>query len=836
NIAYTYGTIVRNSSTGFQGGMEPQYIGFSTSTTSFATVSSSTSAVATSGTPTNNQYTLGSTVTDLSSTTDGSRVVYSFVPSAASAPTGANFTAVTAVSATLNWVDNSSNETGFAIYSSTDGGTTYNYVATAAANATSYNVTGLSPATSLNYKVAAVKESISSFSSAATAVTIGYGTVISNGTGGGLWSATSTWASGTVPLLSDNVTILNGDNVIVDVNANTNNLIVGGGVSGSVEFEPATARTLTVGGQLTINPGSSVMTSATGTQTGHLLVIGGNILNNGILNLSTNSNTAGAGLTFTGATTNSFSGTGATNNIMSMTITKGAAANILELNPSNFTVKGVNTDVSGFLTLTSGTLKISGSFPMTNRVFTTAAYTIPATAGIWLNNANFTIPGQTGNVTMTGTLRLSAGTYNIGTASGNSVALGAGSNTTIEGGTLNVAGRMGTTASGTIISYNQTGGDVTVSQAGYSSATLACFDLGTSTSSVISISGGSITIQLANGTSATALSYRNQAGTGIAGVTGGTLFLGNANSGTAKTFVVAGVLPNVEVTNTSAAHNALYSTTVVSYNNISLNVKINTGNTFDFGNAVYLFNGNSIINNGTLTHTGVSSRFITFKPATNVTYSGTGVVTAPMTSLELQNELDFIFDPLSGSIVATRIIIFSGSFVNANHLTLGNGGTSTSVLQIGNTTTPTGGGTFDVAPMFNLGTGGQNISYLRTTNPIVSGLEINPARMLNNLTIDGNVNGVTLTGGNLNVTGTLTLSTNILDLDGATLTLGTSAAAPGTLAGTAGRTANGLLKRWLAAATGTVSFPIGTIADGKNASINFTAAPTAGGTLTAQWI
>ena len=41
-----------------------------------------------------------------------------------------------------------------------------------------------------------------------------------------------------------------------------------------------------------------------------------------------------------------------------MTLIKVANANVLELNPTNFTVQGVNTDVAGFLTVTSGTLKI----------------------------------------------------------------------------------------------------------------------------------------------------------------------------------------------------------------------------------------------------------------------------------------------------------------------------------------------------------------------------------------------------------------------------------------------------------------------------------------------
>jgi hypothetical protein len=831
NINYTYGTIVRNSSTGYLSGMEPQYIGFSNSTTSFATVTSSSSAVATSGTATSNQYTLGSTVAELSSTTDGSRVVYSFASTIA-APTSATFSAITSSSATLNWTDNSADEIGFAVYRSLDGGATYTYVTTTAANVTTYNVTGVLPSTTLNYKVCAIRESNSSFASAST-TTSPPGNFTSNGTGGGLWSATSTWTNGALPSIGDNVTVQNGDNITIDVNANANNLTLNG--SASIVFEPTTARTLTVGANLTINTGASIMTNATGTQTGHILSVGGNLTNNGILNLSTNTNTAGANLTFTGATSNTFSGTG-TNNIMSMTMNKGVAAtNILELNPSNFTVKGVNTDVSGFLTITNGLLKISGSFSMTNRVFASAAYTIPATGGFWLNNANFTIPGQAGNVTMNGTLRLSAGTYNIGTATGNSASLGASSITNIEGGTLNVAGRFGTTASTTVISYNQTGGDITVNQIGFTSTTLACFDLGTSTSSSIGMSGGTVTVQLTNG-SATGFSFRNQAGTGVVGITGGTLFLGNANSGAANAFIVAGVLPNVEITNTSAAHTATFSASPVSYNNLSLNIKINTGNIFDFGNNVFLFNGTTIINNGTLTHTGASSRFITFKTATNISYSGTGFITPPMTSLELQNDLNFTFDPLSNSLVASRLIIFSGSFVNANHVKFGNGGTSTATLQIGNTTTPTGGGTFDVAPSFNLGTGGQTVSYLRTTNPIVSGPEINPARVVNNFTIDGNTNGVTLTGGDLNVTGTLTLTTNNLDLSGSTLTLGTSATLPGTLVASGGRTANGIVKRWVSAAAATTAFPIGTLANSKNASINFTAAPTTGGTLTAQWI
>ena len=51
---------------------------------------------------------------------------------------------VTAISMTLNWNDNASNEVGYAIYQSTDG-TNYSFVTQTAANATSLAISGLTP-------------------------------------------------------------------------------------------------------------------------------------------------------------------------------------------------------------------------------------------------------------------------------------------------------------------------------------------------------------------------------------------------------------------------------------------------------------------------------------------------------------------------------------------------------------------------------------------------------------------------------------------------------------------------------------------------------------------
>src|SRR5205085_3227910 len=119
-----------------------------------------------------------------------------------------------------------------------------------------------------------------------------------------------------------------------------------------------TARTLTVGSNVTIATNGIFQSATTGTVTTHVLSVGANLTNNGVLDFSTNANTAGAAITFTGAANNTFGGTGATTDIRTLTINKGTSnANVLELNPTNFTVQGTTTDGTpmAFLTLTNGT-------------------------------------------------------------------------------------------------------------------------------------------------------------------------------------------------------------------------------------------------------------------------------------------------------------------------------------------------------------------------------------------------------------------------------------------------------------------------------------------------
>jgi uncharacterized repeat protein (TIGR01451 family) len=749
-----------------------------------------------SATPVNNLYGAGP-IPVLTSAADGSRRTFLLAPPAVNPPGGPlTFTGVTATGMTLNWTD-SANELGYAVYVSTDG-TNFSFLNTAAQNATSFNATGLTGGTPYFWRVYAVNEGSTALIAGSQATSA---PTPNASLGSGLWSSPATWSTGSVPTGNDAVTIAAGTTVTIDTAAASYSVAV----AGTLQFEQTTARTLTVAQDVAIQSGGTFQSNPAGTQTGHNLSVGGSLTNDGTLDFSTNADTAGAILTFTGATSTTFSGTGATTDIRQITVNKGTTpASIVEVMPASFTVRGVTTDtvVGGWLVMTNGTIKLSGTFSGTSRVFATAAYTIPVSFGFWLNNPNYTVAGQNGSPTVNGLLRVSQGTFNIGTATGNAIGFATGSTVIVEGGAVNAASRFGVAAAANAISYTQTGGTITVNMIGNTSTTLGSFDLGTSLNSNITMSGGTIVTQL----NASSIDYRNQAGGGVGGVTGGTLQLGNAASGAAKTFNLRGVLPNVMVTNTSAGHTGAMSTTLVNFNNLALNVTINTGATFNTGNTTFLMGGATLTNNGTLTANGASSNFVWFDVGLGPqTYTGSGVTTAPITTTSIQAGVSLTFSSTS-QWITNRVNLFTGNIINANKITLGNGGATTGVTQIGNTTTPTAAGTYDVAPVFNLGTGGQIVSYLRTGGSRTLGPEINPTRTLTNFTYDDNdpTHTLTIGGGDLAVNGTMTL-TNGRVLTGAnTLSVGGA----GTVTRTNGYVDGNFRKTFTAAASKT--FEVGT--------------------------
>jgi uncharacterized repeat protein (TIGR01451 family) len=799
-ILFTYGSMSMSAAGAADPNSQSPQIGFS-SNNAVGTVGTVTAAQSgtpaptfsgASATPVNNLYTAGS-IPVLTSAADGSRRTFLLAPPAVNPP-GAplTFTGVTATGMTLNWTD-SSNETGYAVYISTDG-TNFSFLNTVAQNATSFVASGLTGATTYFWRVYAVNEGNTAFiaGSQATATP-----TPNTSLGTGLWSAPGTWSTGIVPTANDAVTIAGGTTVTIDTAAVTYSV----SVAGTLQFEQTTARTLTVGTDVTVQGGGTLQSNPAGTQAGHTLSIAGNLTNNGTLDFSTSADTAGAILSFTGATNATFSGTGATTDIRQITVTKGTTpASILEITTTNFTVRGVTTDtvVGGWLVMANGTLKISGTFTGTSRVFATAAYTIPVSFGFWLNNPNYTVAAQNGNAIVNGQLRVSQGTFNQGTLNTATMTGGAGAAYTIEGGTVNLAGRFNPASA---VTYNQSGGVLNLATVGNSGSGTANGTFTLVATASFNMTGGTINLVQAS-TGATPIDWINSAAV-VANA--GTLQAGTAATVTNFNFRVRGSLPNFVIDNTTNNKAA----TATAQINLLGTTLIKTGATFVINGQVCLVIGPTFTNNGTLTGTAVSTRFYFLGGSGPTTYLGSGVVTAPLTSFEVDNVAGVTIDPgTANPVIVTRFNNFSGGLTGSGKLTLGNGGATTAVVQLGVTgvTQPVTG--FDVPPVFNPGTGGVNLLYAPELTGRTSGPEVPPSRVLNLLSIT-NPNDITIAGGDLTVNG---VAAGAIALSGGRVITGTNTLYLNNSTGTVTRTTgyvDGNFKKSVAAAA-SVTFELGT--------------------------
>jgi hypothetical protein len=705
---------------------------------------------------------------------------YTFTPTVPAAPSGINFTDIGAIAMTVNWTDNATGEAGYAVYRSTNG-VDFDLVGEAAADATSFADTGLDPSTNYTYRVHAFSEGAFSSGLTGSQSTNAAGNISSVAIGG-LWSNPATWVGGVVPTTSDNVTIVDGSNVTIDVDAGAYSLSVGdppafkgddakGGTdqlgTTLLSFETGTARTLTVISDVTVRTGATLQGPDTGTII-HSLVIGGSLMNNGTLDLSTNSNTAGVGITFTGDGDEVFSGTGGLTDVLTITIDKGTGRSaVLELMHPNFSVGGSNTDTAlgNYLTLVNGTFKVSGTFSGEYSTFTgTTTWTIPSSAGFWLNNPNYTVVARTANATNSGLLRISAGEFNVGTAIGNSLGGGVGGEWIIEGGTINAAGRVQSASS---VTFTMTGGTINACTVG-NTLTSACFGF-TSTLSTFTMSGGVINlVQVSSGTTVT--SRRAWSVNTNSVFTGGTVNLGTAETTGASgdfEFRMLGNAPNIVVDDTTNGK----ALTVAGTLNVFGNILVNPGASVNIHNGTTAqtlqFRGGTITNNGSINGGGAAASRLNFLGPDPQTYEGSGEfgnATTPASGFGVLTTLT-----LNAPVITNRVNLFGGMVVNSGQITLGNGGTSSTVIQTSQSGSLVDGGVFDVAPIFNTGSGGHTALYAHQPSLRVTDNEIPPSRVISALTVL-TVNGLEIAGGDLTATGTMTLTDGTVFTGSNTLT------------------------------------------------------------------
>lgn len=426
----------------------------------------------------------------------------------------------------------------------------------------------------------------------------------------GNWNVVARWSCGRVPTTADTVTVDAGDTVTIDVNtANIISLTVDGTLNVG---NNNTARTVSVAGDITINSGGALQVPTTSNTT-HTLNAGGNLANNGVFNARSDFNSL-MNVTFNNNADQTVSGTGATNNFNLITVNNSGASgnNTVEIISTNF------APANGFLTLTDGILKLSGSYTLSNNIFVAAGYTIPAAAGLWLNNPNLTVTAQGSEIDLIGSLQITAGTYNIGTGTNDHLRYDNGSRFTMEGGTLNITGFFRADSTGDTITFNMSNGTITTSNHTFDSDsnTSGNFDIIAAGSS-FTMSGGTIIIRREN--TGTAPDYRNVAGT--VNITGGTIQFGNNSSPAGETYSVGvtsgtNALPNVILNQTNPP-----TVTLGRPANIFGSLTINSGATLNANSQALAITGNWT-NNGTFTS---GTQTTTFSGTSAQTISGSSV-------------------------------------------------------------------------------------------------------------------------------------------------------------------------------------------------------------------
>lgn len=722
-------------------------------------------------------------------------------------PANLTFTAVTNSGLTLNWVDSSTNELRFKVYRSLDN---VNFSLISTINSTSiatvgtaYNLpqTGLNPGTTYYYRVTSEVDIESPIISGSQSTTPPL-TVTSTSSGGD-WTNTSTWVGGVIPTTSDSVVIADG--ATVTINATTaicHALTIGTGTGATLQYG-ATAATLTVQNDVTVGVGST-FTAGTGTLTTHALRIGGsgagdlrtgNLTVNGTFDMQT---TAGVTVTFFGIFNSSISGTPTLLDFRSIVLNKGASLlgdrSFLTIN-TPFTVQGANT-IGLISTHTSGILQIAGTFTQSNPLYSTAAYTIPLLGGIWLNNPNFTVIAQNGNITNNGLLRISSGTYNISTLAASLMSFGVGSQLWVEGGILNHAARI-TTANQ--IDFIMSGGLINVATVGNSTSNSPSFGL-TSAATNVNWTGGRVVLNQRS-TGATINDYNVAP---LNGFNGGILQVGSAATATNFDFRINGNTPRLLIDSTTNNKQAVLRLQT----NVRGNAYVPAGCTLNLNGQTLLFLADSIVNNGYVNGTLAGSNMVFFGTTGVQNYNGIGLDT--LQTLANQNTLGGI--AINKPIVIYRSNFFSTtSVLNSANITMGNGATQAVTIQYGVAGFTSTAGNFDVLPNFNLGTGVYSLVYAQEGSARTTRGEIPLSRSIGNLTI-GNPNGVVLAGGNLTLTGTLTLTNGLLiSSDTAMLVIANTAAAAAPVGSATSYVRGPMIRRLPASlvAASTYSFPIG---------------------------
>ncbi len=726
-IEYVYGTMYNNSTS------QSRSIFHSSNNVDntvgwLGGINTATPTYSTTGIITQTSLVNSSAIANLTSAADGARRVFSFTPPlgpVSAAPTWAPtpISNTTTAGMKLNWIDNASNESGYQILRSTDN-ITYTTIAVLSANINTYFATGLTPSTLYYWKVVAFSEgSVSLNSTVESMSTTATSTFTSIASGN--WSNGSTWSTGNVPALTDDVIIDLGHTVTIDAPGLAAKTLT---INGFLTYHATTVSALTVNGDIKVNASGSFTSPASGTVETHALNIGGstatgvggNLIVDGIFNMNVFS-TAGVLVTFYGTPNNAISGIGSVINLFSLNVNKGLSnTSILDVT-SVITCPDANATIGQRINVSVGTLKIS-SATVVSPYYGYLTATQAVNARLWLNNAaaHFksvgagTVGGSTATISFGGMLQIDAGTISIGNGL-SSVSIFGNFSMGGANATLNVYGYF---YSGNSSTYTITAGNINIFPqvgANYAPATYfsqsGLFAFG---GTALNFTGGTLTIfdptlAVSSGSYYAPISVYIYSGTN--NLAGSTIRFGNGisdNDGSVDGFsisTVSYVLGNVIVNNALSSVKTTRTLKALSHLTIAGNLTINSGAANQFLlNGFMLNTRGNIVNSGTFTFDvaapGNTTSGLTFTGTTQQIVSGGGTFSTNVNNLIVNNT--------SGANPAVDLQ-FPISISNSLSLTRGIlGSSNSSVFTMGKSGYPTfnlirAGGSLASAPTFALG-------------------------------------------------------------------------------------------------------------------------------------
>ncbi len=365
------------------------------------------------------------------------------------------------------------------------------------------------------------------------------------------WFVAGNWSSNSVPTSADNV-------VIPAAPSNQPQINAAGAVCNNI--------TIDSGASLTMNGA-----------TAYTLSVYGDWINNGTF-------TRGIG-TVDFAGTNAYQEIGgtATTNFNILSVTKGARDRILEAT-SLITLNAAANP----LVLASGTFKLSSASTLSPF---TSGPSIGSTAGFW-NNGGTINAGNYGWTLNAGLLRISAGTVNVGTSSGNGITYLNNGTLIMKGGALNIAGRFSPNSGTSTATFTQSGGVITVNTVGTTNTARAPFELNSGVP--FTMNGGIIAIRRSSSNTTADIIVLSTSSE----VTGGTLQIGDASTPAAQTIRINSTAPiyNLAVNATNSPMAQLVTNPLTVKNDVTI-----SGGTLN-ANGLTMNVGGNWTNNGTFTH------------------------------------------------------------------------------------------------------------------------------------------------------------------------------------------------------------------------------------------